>query len=79
MTSGNSVTVINSAGTVTTTEQLPLWWTSGSRPGVVVGAFLVYSVVTLSLAQSVFLHFRYELWPDAGPASLMPRPKAGEG
>lgn len=47
VTSHTSVTVINSAGTVTTTEQLPLWWTSGSRPGVVVGAFLLGAVCWL--------------------------------
>lgn len=37
------------------------------------GALL--AVPTLSLAQSVFLHFRYELLPDAGPDSLLPPPK----
>jgi predicted PurR-regulated permease PerM len=41
------------------------------------GALL--AVPTLSLVQSLFLHFRYELLPDAGPDSLMPPPKpAGE-
>lgn len=34
------------------------------------GALL--AVPALSLAQSVFLHFRYELLPDAGPDSLLP-------
>lgn len=34
------------------------------------GALL--AVPALSLAQSVFLHFRYELLPDAGPDSLAP-------
>lgn len=36
------------------------------------GALL--AVPALSLAQSVFLHFRYELMPDSGPDSLIPPP-----
>lgn len=36
------------------------------------GALL--AVPALSLAQSIFLHFRYELMPDSGPDSLPPPP-----
>jgi predicted PurR-regulated permease PerM len=36
------------------------------------GALL--AVPALSLAQSLFLHFRYELMPDSGPDSLPPPP-----
>ena len=51
LTSHTSETVTNSAGAVKTTEFLPLWWTSGSRPGVVVGAFLLGAVCWFVNAQ----------------------------
>ncbi|MBK7582118.1 MAG: AI-2E family transporter [Myxococcales bacterium] len=38
------------------------------------GALL--AVPALSLSQSLFLHFRYELMPDSGPDSLLPPPLA---
>lgn len=44
LTSHTSETVTNSAGSVTTTEYLPLWWTAGTRPGVVIGAFVLGAV-----------------------------------
>ena len=39
------------------------------------GALL--AVPVLSMAQSVFNHFRFETMPDAPPDSLLPPPRAG--